>query len=60
VNDTINVTDENLDTILDCPDEEDYESKQKSTKIFPENPNIIQSESKPIKNLKKKKKSTKT
>lgn len=32
--DSINITGENLDTILDCPEEEEYESQKKHGKIF--------------------------
>ena len=32
--DSINVTGENLDTILDCPEEEEYESQKKPGKMF--------------------------
>ena len=32
--DSINITDENLDTILDCPEEEEYESQKKYGKMF--------------------------
>ena len=33
------MTEENLDTILDCPEEEDYESKHRSTRILLDNQN---------------------
>lgn len=32
--DSINITGENLDTILDCPEEEEYESQKKYGKMF--------------------------